>query len=63
MMDENFKQSTAKLGLLLQQGPKHVSISENSTSSETKQITWSTGSVFGTDVTPDYQNKCRKNGI
>lgn len=50
MMNENFKQSTAKLGLLLQQGPKHVSIS-----SETKQITWSTGSVFGTDVTPDYR--------
>lgn len=55
MMNENFKQSTEKLGLLLQQGPKHVSISKNSTSSETKQITWSTGSVFGTDVTPDYQ--------
>lgn len=55
MMNENFKQSTAKLGLFLQQGLKHVSISKNSTSSETKQMTWSTGSVFGTDVTPDYR--------
>lgn len=55
MMNENFKQSTAKLGLLLQQGPKHMSSLKNSTSSETKQITWSTGSAFGTDVTPDYR--------